>query len=588
MRTGVESNAQNPPIYERLTTLIYFQASIVTGTGTRMKQLRPLAGTDMGRRLRLAVYMATPIAFLFAGLDANAQSLVVFDELRGTGSRSVLLPSNGNNTFSEPLPPIEGTSESRRDRTGGPSQEGFQGTLSGRLRDGNFPAVPRSSPLSQEAAQQASIGRANPAPSQNVSPGPNGAVSARPETATNDNGSRRASRSNIAISPVQTGSINAQSDDPFAPLGMRIGSWRAFSSLEQQIGYSSNADQVAMGEPGAFSQTDLSTSLQSDWSSHSARIDVNLGYREYFGIDLEAIPNASVDGELNLDLADGYALRLGAGYAYTTESATSDQVPSAAIDRSGVHSTSAFAALERDETAIKLSLRGSIERTDYSELELANGDVFSQGDRNNTLFSVTGRAGYEISPALTPFLEGEIGRRIYDLEIDRNGDRRDSTLYGVRAGLDIDLGEKLSGEVALGYQAEVFDGDLETLAGLTVSGGLIWSPVRETTVNFSAETGIAGSTAADNSGDLITSFEIEATRRLTNRLSVNANAGVELVREDGGSVSEIEWSIGTGFQYWLNRNMALTGSLNHVTQDAELGVDAFNETSVLGGIRLQH
>ena len=41
---------------------------------------------------------------------------------------------------------------------------------------------------------------------------------------------------------------------------------------------------------------------------------------------------------------------------------------------------------------------------------------------------MTLRAGYEISPALTPFIETEVGRRLYELRQDSAGYARSSDL----------------------------------------------------------------------------------------------------------------------------------------------------------------
>ena len=93
------------------------------------------------------------------------------------------------------------------------------------------------------------------------------------------------------------------------------------------------------------------------------------------------------------------------------------------------------------------------------------------------------RTGYEISPALTPFVEIEIGRRLYDQEIDSAGFRALVRPLAARAGLELDLGEKLSGEISAGWLREDFDDDrLEPLSTPTVNADLKWSPERGTDV----------------------------------------------------------------------------------------------------------
>ncbi len=53
-------------------------------------------------------------------------------------------------------------------------------------------------------------------------------------------------------------------------------------------------------------------------------------------------------------------------------------------------------------------------------------------------------------------METEIGRNQYEQEVDSAGYQRSSDQYAVRGGLEFDLGEKFSGEVAAGWITEDF------------------------------------------------------------------------------------------------------------------------------------
>ncbi len=180
-------------------------------------------------------------------------------------------------------------------------------------------------------------------------------------------------RSNLRMQPEQSGTGASPESDPFAATGFRIGSWRAYTSLEQTLGYSTNINGVAMGKGGAFSQTGVDLSLQSDWSRHSARIDARGIYRKPFTSDAEDIPTVNINGELSLDLADGVNADFGANYGYTTESVTSSTITSAASERPGVHTYGGFAALRRSGNRLEYSLRGSVGRTVYDDISLVSG-----------------------------------------------------------------------------------------------------------------------------------------------------------------------------------------------------------------------
>ena len=396
-------------------------------------------------------------------------------------------------------------------------------------------------------------------------------------------------RSNMRMQPEQSGTGAIPEDDPFAATGFRIGSWRAYTSLEQTLGYSTNINGVAMGKGGGFSQTDIDISLQSDWSRHSARIDGEGIYRKAFTSDAEDIPTVNINGELSLDLVDGVNADLGVNYGYTTESVTSSTITSAASERPGVHTYGGFAGVRRSGHRLEYSLRGSVGRTVYDDISLVFGGSETQSDRNNTLYSAIGRVGYEISPVLKPFVELEAGIRDYDEKLDRNGDNRNSVIMGIRGGLAVDLGEKLKGEIAAGYRVEDYEGSsLKNLESLTLDGNIVWSPERDTMITFAAQTGFSGSTTSGQNGAVVFGADVTAERRITDRLSLNANGGIDITSQDDGSRTDTVWTAGTGFNYWLSRFMALTGSVEHTIQQSTDGpANEFEDTTIRAGMRFQ-
>ncbi len=429
--------------------------------------------------------------------------------------------------------------------------------------------IPTPSPLQVQGREQAVQREPQvPDPLTTASPGP---------------------RSNVRVAPSQTGAGVVSEPDPFAATGLRIGTWRVFSTLEQTLGYTTNTTATADGEGGGFSQTDAGISIQSDWSRHSARFDANGSWRRYLDGSVDDLPAANVSAGVALDLVDGVRATGDLTYDYSTEAPTSTNINSEATNRPGVHATGVTIGIARTDRRLVYSLRGSVGRTDYEAIELAGGSEESQDDRNNTLYTLSGRVGYQTSPAFTPFVEGQIGRRVHDQEKDRNGEERDSVIAGASVGVDVDISEKLTGEVSVGYQSERFeDGAIEDLDSWTLNGNLTWSPVRETTVNLSATTGFSGSTSAGQNGAIVNRFAINAERQVNDRLTLSADAAVDITRQDDGSRTDTVYTVGGGFNYWVNRFMALTGRVEHTDQRSTEGsAQEYDATVVRGGIRFQ-
>ncbi|MGO4139898.1 outer membrane beta-barrel protein, partial [Rhizobium brockwellii] len=76
------------------------------------------------------------------------------------------------------------------------------------------------------------------------------------------------------------------------------------------------------------------------------------------------------------------------------------------------------------------------------DAELANGTTVALSERNQTTGTLGGRVGYELSPALIPFIEATLGRSVYDETRDSAGYARSGHSYGAQAGVEVDLGDK--------------------------------------------------------------------------------------------------------------------------------------------------
>ena len=394
-------------------------------------------------------------------------------------------------------------------------------------------------------------------------------------------------RQNLAVDPVETGIARRPEIDPFLPTGFRAGSWNVFVRLQQALGYTTNTSRSAGGTGGAVSQTSTNLTLRSDWRRHEALIEANGSLERVLRGNEQSIPQAGVTGNLRLDLIDGFSASLRGNYSYRTEAVTSNALSSAASERPGIHGFGGSAELLRGGQKLELAIRASADRTLYEQAQLSGGGILVQDDRNNTLYQLTGRAGYELSPAIKPYLQAGIGRRLHDLETDRNGEKRDSTVLDLRSGIAVNLGEKLRGDLSIGYLREDFDGSgLATLAAPALNGSLDWSPHRGTNVAFTVATSFNGATSTGNSGTVARSFSVNVEQQIRDRLSVNARLGLQI---DGDQSGERDTTItaSVGLEYWINRFLAVTAELEHQRFDSATTSSSWDAATARLGLTLQ-
>ncbi|GHD11501.1 hypothetical protein GCM10016234_14710 [Tianweitania populi] len=377
-------------------------------------------------------------------------------------------------------------------------------------------------------------------------------------------------------------------ETPYAPVGLRAGKFLLFPTLEQGITATNNADSSSDGKSAVLSETTLRVSATSDWSRHSANLSGFGTYRKTISGDEVETLYGGLNSGLQLDLANAYTLNATANYLVTPESATSPVQIEGTLDEPIRQTIDGSLGLSKNFGPLQLTGTGRIELDIYGDADLSTGGTISQKDRNSTLAAFVLRTGWELSPALTPFVEAEIGKRFYDNKVDSAGYRRSGIRSGIRGGLEIDIAEKWTGEISAGWIAENFDDDrLRTLSGASFDADLIWSPMRGTTVALNGNTTVEGTTSPGESGSVLYSAALSATRELRANLTGNASVGLGMRDFKDLDSREIIWNTEASLTYWFNRYAGLTGRARYEQISSDLQSRDMDAASVFVGIKLQ-
>jgi hypothetical protein len=386
------------------------------------------------------------------------------------------------------------------------------------------------------------------------------------EAADDDNGralrTQREERLNRAEGNID--SVRSAFGDPYEPTGIRLGTFVLKPSITQGIGYE-RTKSGSTSESRTFSQTGIRGTLTSDWSRHQLTIDADGVLQRNISGTGEEEPRFRLNSDLRLDLSGDTTANLTAGYSFERESSSDPNAVSGASAQSGVQGFTAGARVTRDFGVIRGTIGTALQREVFGSATLANGDKLVLSDRNYTEGTLTGRIGYELSPALIPYLEASIGRSIYDDRRDSLGYERSATTVGGRAGVEVDLGEKLRGDLGLGYErASLEDDRLASIQALTIDGSLFWSPQRGTEVNLGLRTTIEPSTAAGQSGYVAYETTAEITHELRDNLVARLSSGY-VWRDFPSSASQDQdvYLVGTGITWNINRWLAMTGDVSY-------------------------
>ena len=354
--------------------------------------------------------------------------------------------------------------------------------------------------------------------------------------------------------------------------GIRFGSFVLKPTLGQTYNFESNKTGSSK-ENRSYLETGLKGTLTSDWSRHQLTVTGEGTWQRNVSGTGETEPTADIEAALRLDLSEQTTATLKAGYHFEREDSTDPNAITNASVQSGIDQYTLGAGIERDFGILRGSAKIDFDRYVYGDAELNNGGSLSLKDRNRNAGAVTVRVGYELSPALIPFIEASAGKSIYDLRRDTLGFERSYNSYGGRAGVEADLGEKLNGEIALGYQTYRFDDNrLDDLRGFTVDGTINWSPQRGTDVAYGISTGLEPSTTAGESGAMVYTLSSRVTHELRSALVARLSNSLTLRNfPSGSSQDEKVWAVGAGLTWDLNRYLALTGDVSYERTTRETG-----------------
>ncbi|MCA0010911.1 outer membrane beta-barrel protein [Mesorhizobium sp. B292B1B] len=377
-------------------------------------------------------------------------------------------------------------------------------------------------------------------------------------------------------------------DDPFAAPGIKWGSFVIRPTLEQGLTATSNGDSSSAGKAALLSETALRFSAASDWRENSATIDGYGLFRETVSGYPVHNEQGRIEGQLNVDLDNEQRAVAKLGYEAVPESASSPDAI-AGVSRQPLRQTiDGSLGIEKDVGKAQYTLTGAVSHDFYGDAKLSDDTSLSQKDRNSTLYTATLRTGYEISPALTPFTEIELGRRAYDQRFDNEGFERSSTRLGARAGLELDMGEKLAGEFSAGWLREAIDDDrLGAIAGATVDADLKWSPERGTTIGLTGRTTVEPTTTAGESGDILYSGRLTAERQIRANLTGNAALGLDWRDYIGIDGHDRVLSAEAGLTWWLNRYAGLTTRARTEKLTSNLPGRDYTANSIYLGLKVQ-
>lgn len=376
-------------------------------------------------------------------------------------------------------------------------------------------------------------------------------------------------------------------EDPWQPAGIALGAFVLRPTVDVASGYDSNPRGVPHGKGSAYLRSSAALQVQSNWSRNSFTADLRGSYTSYFGAhDLDA-PEASGTTLLRLDVSPQVTANIALRGAITEQNPFTPGLPANLKGRPLVYSTGTTVGATWKPSRLSLSLDGLVDRYDYQDLQLTNGTSVSSADQDFTAYELRVRAGYDVTPDLTPFVQAAVNRHQYDLRLDSSGVRRSSSGVAAVVGARYAPPGFFTAEGDVGYQDQrPDDRRLPDLRGPIFDLAVAYKLSALTTITLRGSSAIDETTLPGSPGALQYTTRLEVDHALRRWLILSGALGFERIDYTGVKLTQDLYSAELGLEWKLTPDLALRLRAAHQRLISSTRGQSYNDDIVEAGVRV--
>ena len=380
-------------------------------------------------------------------------------------------------------------------------------------------------------------------------------------------------------------------EHPFDPLGIDIGSLRLKPYAEFDTGYDTNPNRVAGTAKGSwYGRAEAGGTLQSNWSVHAFDASLRAGYSDYFTAKDATRPDASLTLNGRLDASKDLAFDAQGRFVLDSQRAGTPGVLQnvTLAQRPLTYASGASLGATQKLNRLTLSLRGSLDRATNDNAVDSTGTVINLALQDYNSYGLRGRAAYEITPGISPFVDVTVDKRIYDTRVDTSGYARSSSGFAGKIGTTFELSRILTGEISGGYARRSYaDARLKPLSGPTIDAALIWTASPLTTVSLLGTTAFNETTVIGSSGALTRAVTLSVAHALFRNFTLTGAVSYLNADYQGTSQRDTTWGATLKADYNLTRSVVIRSSFTHQRLQSTVPGSDYTANTVLLGLRFQ-
>ena len=403
---------------------------------------------------------------------------------------------------------------------------------------------------------------------------------------------------------------HVEPDDPYAALGLYTGSFTFLPAIELIGGYNNNPARTPGGAAASLYTVAPELLVQSNWSRHELKADLRGSYTGYSPDATPTLSRPNFDGKVDgrVDVTRDTRIDLGTRLQVGTDNPGSPNLQAGLAKLPIFTTVGGYAGLGQRFNRLDISVRTDVQRTAYQNSTLTDGTTASNQDRNYDQTGGILRAGYELTPGITPFVEVGADQRVHDLNTDFYGYQRDSKGATGTVGTTFELSRLLTGEIALGYTRRNYeDPRLPQVSGLIGNASLLWTVNALTSAKLTGTSTVGESTVPGVSGVLYRDVGLQVDHSFRRWLIGSAKIGFGIDTYVGtdvipgvdptcgcivttpgvGNRQDKRYSAGLGLTYKLSRTVQVKGEFRQEWLRSNVTGNDYAASIFMLGVRLQ-
>jgi hypothetical protein len=353
--------------------------------------------------------------------------------------------------------------------------------------------------------------------------------------------------------------------------GIRTGSFLTYPQLKLGAGYSDNVyGQENNGVGDAFFAIDPKVTVASDWSRHSLTFDGGAKLRKFAKQTAKDEDGWFADGTGHVDIGDSSIEttgRIRRGY----QSQNSGSFPVNSAQSIPFMQSSAEVRGTYQGARFRLVGFGDINRINFRNIRALDGTTLDQNFRDQRISRGSGRVEFAATPAAAAFVQTTYTHTTYDEKNALGGlGDRDSNEIAVIGGATFDLTSLVRGTIGAGYVSRKYQNPIyPDISGPTVDVRIDYFLSQLTTITLEGQRQIEDAITPGSGGFFVNSVRLRADHEARRNLIFNAYTGYERDQFKGISRRDTAWLVGGGADYFVNRRVGLSTTLDYVNRDSK-------------------